>query len=111
MNETDQELEAASIIEKILTVIMEQKMVPKSHLSYEKSMHGPPLLDKVNNGIEGLAFIGLSLSRHTSGIFSNDNSVSRQTQFDFDLLQDREYKYFCSTNDDGWLVGKIKKSR
>ena len=33
-------------------------------------------------------------------------SVSRQTAFDFDLLQDRDYKYFCSTNDDGWLVGK-----
>jgi hypothetical protein len=99
-NGTDQEQKAATIV---------QKAVTKSHFSFEESMHGPPLLDKVNNGIEGLAFIGLSLSRYTNGVFSNDNSISRQTQFDFDLLQDREYKYFCSTNDDGWLVGEIKK--
>ena len=54
----------------------------------------------------GLAFLGLSLSRHNDGQFSSKVSVSRQTAFDFDLLQDRDYKYFCSTNDDGWLVGK-----
>ena len=58
----------------------------------------------------GLAFIGLSLSRYTDGDFTNKKSISRQSQFDFDLLQDREYKYFSSTNDDGWLVGReIKK--
>lgn len=55
---------------------------------------------------QGLAFLGLSLSRHNDGKFSSKMSVSRQTAFDFDLLQDRDYKYFCSTNDDGWLVGK-----
>ena len=53
----------------------------------------------------GLAFIGLSLTRYNESEFSNKRSITRQTQFDFNLLQDREYKYFCSTNDDGWLVG------
>eukprot|EP01036_Dinobryon_divergens_P008165 gene8165-10911_t len=69
---------------------------------------GPPMLDKPNNKIEGLAFIGLNLSRnfgHTEQPFSNPKSISRQTQFDFNLIQDRNYDYFCATNDDGWLVG------
>ena len=53
-----------------------------------------------------MAFIGLSLTRYHDGEFTNKKSVTRQNVFDFNLIQDREYKYFCSTNDDGWLVGK-----
>jgi hypothetical protein len=56
----------------------------------------------------GLAFIGLSLTRYNDSEFSNKRSVTRQSQFDFNLLQDREYKYFCSTNDDGWLAGTFE---
>jgi hypothetical protein len=57
---------------------------------------------------------GLSLSRNIlslpstdgqSALSSNDASVSRQTQFDFNLLQDRNYTHVCGTSDDGWLVG------
>lgn len=36
---------------------------------------------------------------------SHPGSISRQTQFDFNRIQDRDYKYFVATNDDGWLVG------
>ena len=32
-------------------------------------------------------------------------SVTRQTAYDFDTIQDREYELVASTNDDGWLVG------
>ena len=69
---------------------------------------GPPMLDKASNKIEGLAFIGLSLTRNHSTEeqpFAHPDSISRQTQYNFNLIQDREYKYFCATNDDGWLVG------
>lgn len=67
---------------------------------------GPPMLDKKNNKIEGLAFIGLNLSRnHSEEEYAHPESISRQTQFNFNLIQDRKYDYFCATNDDGWLVG------
>jgi len=68
--------------------------------------NGPPMLDKASNKIEGLAFIGLSLSRnHPEEKFAHSGSISRQTQFNFNLIQDRQYNFFCATNDDGWLVG------
>ena len=58
----------------------------------------------------GLVFIGLSLTRnHLSQTplvgTSNPGSISRQTQFDLNLLTDRDWQYACETNDDGWLVG------
>ena len=73
----------------------------------------PPMMDSSSNKVEGLAFIGLSLSRRapdSSGIdvcctLPHPGSATRQTQFDFDELQDRQYRHFCSSNDDGWLVG------
>jgi len=77
--------------------------------------NGPPILDRDNMKVEGLAFLGLSLSRnHTDSTaasagcvvpLSHPDSVSRQCQFDFNRIQDREYKYFVATNDDGWLCG------
>jgi hypothetical protein len=54
----------------------------------------------------GLFFIGLSLSQNHSGVSTGSaSSVSRQTQFDFNRIQDRDYVYLQGTNDDGWLVG------
>lgn len=64
----------------------------------------------------GLIFIGLSLSRNHRDespgtgagplvISSNVKSITRQTQFDLNELQDRDWSYACETNDDGWLVG------
>lgn len=86
----------------------------------------PPMMDMLRNKVEGLAFIGLSLTRKqqkqkidedvcvdsihastTTTISSpaHSGTVTRQSQFDFNEVQDREYKYICSTNDDGWLCG------
>jgi len=68
---------------------------------------GPPLLDRSKVTIEGLAFLGLNLSRNHAGnqAMSHQGSISRQTQFDFNRIQDRGYKNFVATNDDGWLCG------
>ena len=56
---------------------------------------------------DGLAFLGLSLSRNTFEFQKKSHplSVTRQTQFDLDLLQDRNYHYLVSTDDNGWLAG------
>lgn len=51
---------------------------------------------------------GLCLTRHYSSQDeerANPDSITRQTSFDFNEIQDRDYKYFAATNDDGWLVG------
>lgn len=66
---------------------------------------GPQLFDCNQSKIDGLAFIGLNLSRHSDDTRTNGSSVTRQSQYDFNLLQDRNYDYLQSTNDDGWLVG------
>jgi len=47
--------------------------------------------------------IGLCLSRR-SGIGHAD-TVTRQSEFDFNELQDRDYKYVSSTDEEGWLAG------
>ena len=47
--------------------------------------------------------IGLSLSRRSS--VGHPDTVTRQTAFDFNELQDREYKYVSSTDSTGWRAG------
>ena len=51
--------------------------------------------------------IGLSLSRRSSS--GHRDTVTRQTAFDFNELQDREYKYVSSTDTSGWLAGGGEK--
>uniref|UniRef100_A0A6S8KGF1 Uncharacterized protein n=1 Tax=Amphora coffeiformis TaxID=265554 RepID=A0A6S8KGF1_9STRA len=63
----------------------------------------PPVLDPSKSRVDGLAFIGLSLSR--KGPRGHPDSVTHQEAFDFDRVQDRDYEHIFSTNDDGWLVG------
>ena len=53
--------------------------------------------------VDGLAFLGLSLSQKSN--IGHPDSVTHQKAFDLNKIQDREYKYLFSTNDDGWLVG------
>ena len=48
--------------------------------------------------------IGLSLSRRSSAL-GHPDTVTRQTAFDFNELQDREYKYVSSTDSSGWRAG------
>ncbi|GKY96594.1 hypothetical protein MPSEU_000619000 [Mayamaea pseudoterrestris] len=64
----------------------------------------PPVLDPSRCKVDGLAFIGLSLTRANVRV-GNPDSSTHQTAFDFDTIQDRSYDYLASTNDDGWLVG------
>jgi hypothetical protein len=47
--------------------------------------------------------IGLSLSRRSSN--GHPDTVTRQTAFDFNELQDRDYKYVSSTDASGWRAG------
>lgn len=47
--------------------------------------------------------IGLSLSRRS--FLGHPDTVTRQTAFDFNELQDREYKYVSSTDSSGWKAG------
>lgn len=63
----------------------------------------PPVLDPHKSHRDGLAFLGLSLSRKSPE--GHPDSVTHQTSFNLNDIQDREYKYIFSTNDDGWLVG------
>ena len=66
-------------------------------------MPNQPYLDYKNTKVDGLAFIGLSLTRYSS--HGHPDTITHQEAFDFNEIIDREYKYLMSTNDDGWLVG------
>lgn len=48
--------------------------------------------------------IGLCLSRRDP-ILGHPDTVTRQTAFDFNELQDRDCKFVSSTDDSGWLAG------
>lgn len=63
----------------------------------------PPVLDPENSKLDGLAFIGLSLCRKSER--GHPDTGTHQQAFDLDRVQDRDYQYIFSTNDDGWLVG------
>lgn len=52
----------------------------------------------------GTVVIGLCLSRNNSAL-GHPSTVTRQTAFDFNELQDRDYKYVSSTDESGWLAG------
>jgi hypothetical protein len=47
--------------------------------------------------------IGISLSRRSA--VGHRDTITRQTAFDFNELQDREYKYVSSTDGSGWRAG------
>jgi len=63
----------------------------------------PPVLNPAQSKVDGLAFLGLSLARKSE--VGHPDSVTHQTAFDLNRVQDRDYRYIFSTNDDGWLVG------
>ena len=74
-------------------------------------MPNQPYLDYNNTKVDGLAFIGLSLTRRCVCVSDNNNNkghpdtITHQEAFDLNEVIDREYEYLMSTNDDGWLVG------
>jgi hypothetical protein len=63
----------------------------------------PPVLDPAKSKVDGLAFLGLSLTQHSQ--LGHPDSDTHQTAFDLNDVIDRDYQYLFSTNDDGWLVG------
>lgn len=63
----------------------------------------PPVLEPEKSMVDGLAFLGLSLSCNSP--LGYPESITHQTAFDLNEVIDREYKHIFSTNDDGWLVG------
>ena len=63
----------------------------------------PPVLNPQLSKVDGLAFLGLSLSRRSEE--GHPDSITHQTAFDLNEVIDRKYEYLASTNDDGWLVG------
>ncbi len=93
----------------------------------------PPVLDPINSKVDGLAFLGLSLSRnHYYGrgegkdgeegkSASNDedynkegeklghpDSYTHQTAFDLNQVIDRDYEFLQATDDNGWCVKKTR---
>eukprot|EP00574_Skeletonema_japonicum_P002783 CAMPEP_0201714002 /NCGR_PEP_ID=MMETSP0593-20130828/639_1 /ASSEMBLY_ACC=CAM_ASM_000672 /TAXON_ID=267983 /ORGANISM="Skeletonema japonicum, Strain CCMP2506" /LENGTH=714 /DNA_ID=CAMNT_0048203223 /DNA_START=46 /DNA_END=2190 /DNA_ORIENTATION=- len=62
-----------------------------------------PSVGSSSAGAGHTVVIGLCLSRR-SGIGHAD-TVTRQSEFDFNELQDRDYKYVSSTDEQGWLAG------
>lgn len=63
----------------------------------------PPVLDPSKSKVDGLAFLGLSLTRHSA--VGHPDSITHQEAFDLNEVQDRDYEFVSATNDDGWLVG------
>jgi len=63
----------------------------------------PPVLDPKNSRVDGLAFLGLSLARHSDK--GHPESYTHQESFDLNEVLDRDYEFVMATNDDGWLVG------
>lgn len=63
----------------------------------------PPVLKPDQSKVDGLAFIGLSLSRTSEN--GHQDSETHQTAFDLNDVLDRNYTFLASTNDDGFLVG------
>lgn len=69
-----------------------------------KAAVGPiPSVGSSSTGAGHTVVIGLCLSRR-SGIGHAD-TVTRQSEYDFNELQDRDYKYVSSTDEKGWLAG------
>ena len=66
----------------------------------------PPIYNLQACSYHGTCALGLVFSRNSPDQpMANKASVTRQTQFDLNEIQDRKYEYFASTNDDGWLCG------
>ena len=71
---------------------------------------GCPQHSAISRAPRGLAFVGMSLSRGSDSSLryaptANRASVTHQTKYNLDLVQDRGSRYLCASNDDGWLSG------
>lgn len=75
---------------------------PNSLLENRAQVNTPERVSKSANAHS--VTIGLSLSRRNSSV-GHPDTVTRQTAFDFNELQDRQYKYVSSTDASGWMAG------
>lgn len=81
-------------------------VVPPSSLSENRAQVNTPERNAKNetNANKHSVTIGLSLSRRNASV-GHPDTVTRQTAFDFNELQDRQYKYVSSTDSSGWMAG------
>jgi len=86
------------------------KMAPKDGpkpIGAPGLLHGP--LDQregttVSASVKHRITIGVCLSRRHSSL-GHPDTITRQTAFDFNELQDRHYQYVSSTDEGGWRAG------
>lgn len=76
---------------------------PNSLLENRAQVNTPERNSKASASTHSVT-IGLSLSRRHSSL-GHPDTVTRQTAFDFNELQDRQYKYVSSTDASGWMAG------
>lgn len=77
---------------------------PRGAPSRAKADLGPiPHAGSSSMGAGQTVVIGLCLSRRSD--IGHADTVTRQSEFDFNELQDRDYKYVSSTDKKGWLAG------
>ena len=76
---------------------------PNSMIENRAQVNTPERLKKQSANKHSVT-IGLSLSRRNAAVGHAD-TVTRQTAFDFNELQDRQYKYVSSTDASGWMAG------
>jgi len=76
---------------------------PNSMIENRAQVNTPERLKKQSANKHSVT-IGLSLSRRNAAV-GHPDTVTRQTAFDFNELQDRQYKYVSSTDASGWMAG------
>lgn len=79
-------------------------VIPPNQLSENRAQLGVDNFEgEIRRGKHTIT-IGLSLSRRHSTL-GHPDTVTRQTAFDFNELQDRSYKFVSSTDSSGWRAG------
>jgi hypothetical protein len=79
-------------------------VVPPNSMSENRAQVNTPERPAHAQTAKHSVTIGLSLSRRHSSL-GHPDTVTRQTAFDFNELQDRQYKYVSTTDSSGWMAG------
>ena len=89
-------------LSRFAQVVVDEKKRENEKKMQEKAAADAVAAQRAAGG--GVVVIGLCLSRKNS-VLGHPDTVTRQTAFDFNELQDRDYEYVSSTDDSGWLAG------
>lgn len=84
--------------------LQENRAQQQAHYPQNSSSQAAAGAGGSSDGSKYSVTIGLSLSRRHSTV-GHPDTVTRQTAFDFNELQDRQYKYVSSTDSSGWRAG------